>query len=68
VQKALEEGRLKFGDKSRQSIHVDANPLKTIDTLYVDVAYINMVEVSEEIIVETLSNLRGLLKVIKFIL
>jgi hypothetical protein len=50
VQKALEEGRLKFGDKSRQSMHVDANPLKTIDTLYVDVSYINMVEVSEEII------------------
>jgi len=50
VQKALDEGRLKFGDKSKQPMQVDADPLKKADSMYVDVADINMVEISEEIV------------------
>jgi len=50
VQKALDEGRLKFGDKSIQPMQVDADPLKKVDSMYVDVADINMVEISEEIV------------------
>jgi len=47
VQKALDQGRLKFGDKSRQPMQVDANPLKKADSMYVDIAGVNMVEISE---------------------
>jgi len=48
LQKALDEGRLKFGDKSKQQMQVDADPLKKADSMYLDVADINMVEISEE--------------------
>jgi len=49
VQKALDEGRIKFGDKSKQPMQVDFDPLKKTDSMYVDVADINIVEISEEI-------------------
>jgi len=49
VQKALDEGRLKFGDKAKQPMQVDADPLKTIDSMYVEVVGINMVDISEEL-------------------
>jgi hypothetical protein len=45
VQKALDEGRLKFGDKSKQIMQVDADPLKKADSMYIDVADINIVEI-----------------------
>lgn len=47
MHKALDEGRLKFGDKSKQPIQVDVNPLKKADSMYVDIADVNMVEISE---------------------
>ena len=50
VHKALEEGRLKFGDKLKQPTQVNANPLKTMYSLYVDITDVNVVKVSEEII------------------
>jgi hypothetical protein len=40
---------LKFGDKSKQPIQVDVDPLKKADSLYVDIAYVNMAEISEVI-------------------
>jgi len=49
-QKALDEGRLKFGDKSKQLMQVDANPLKKTDFMNVEIVDINMVEISEEIV------------------
>ena len=48
VQKALDEGRLKFGDKTKQTIQVEADPLKTADSMYAEVVGINMVDVSKE--------------------
>jgi len=47
VQKALDEGRLKFGDKSKQPMQVDVDPLEKADSMYVDVTSVNMVEISK---------------------
>jgi len=38
MQKALDEGRLKFGGKSKQPMQVDVDPLKKVDAVYVDIA------------------------------
>jgi len=46
VQKAFDEGRLKFGDKAKQPMQVDADPLKTDDSMYAEVVDINMVDIS----------------------
>ena len=47
VQKALDEGRLKIGDKPKQPMQVDVDPLKQVDAMYLDIAGMNMVEISE---------------------
>ncbi|KEH33479.1 hypothetical protein MTR_3g040260 [Medicago truncatula] len=47
VQITLDEGRLKFGDKSKQPMHVDVDALKKADSMYVDTTGVNMVEISE---------------------
>ena len=47
VQKALDEGRLKFGDKTKQPIQVDVDPLKKVDFMYAEIVNINMVDISE---------------------
>jgi len=49
VQKALDEGILKFGDKAKQTMQVDADPLKIVDSMYSEVVSINMVDISEEL-------------------
>ena len=45
MQKALDEGRLKFGDKQKQPMQVDANPLKNADSMYLEIVGMNMVEI-----------------------
>jgi len=45
VQKALNEGRLKFGDKPKQPMQVDTNPSVRSDSMYLEVAGLNMVEI-----------------------
>ena len=47
MQKALDEGKLKFGDKAKQPMQVDANPLKKADSMYTEIVDVNMVDVSE---------------------
>ena len=47
VQKALDEGRLKFGDKTKQPMQVDADPMKKVDSMYAEIVDVNMVNVSE---------------------
>jgi len=47
VQKALDEGRLKFGDKAKQLMQVDVDPLKKADSMYAEIVDVNMVDVSE---------------------
>lgn len=47
MQITLDEGRLKFGDKSKQPMHVDVDALKKADSMYVDTTGVNMVEISE---------------------
>jgi len=47
VQKALDEGRLKFGDKPKQPMQVDADPLKKADSMYLEISGMNMVEISK---------------------
>jgi len=49
VQKALDVGRLKFGDKAKQPMQVDADLLKTADSMYAEVVVTNMVDISEEL-------------------
>jgi hypothetical protein len=44
VQKALNEGRLKSGDKAKPQTQVDVNPLKDADAMYTEVADCNVVE------------------------
>jgi hypothetical protein len=46
VQKALIEGRLKFGEKPKV-MQVDSDPLKNVDTLYAEPHEIPMVEAME---------------------
>jgi len=48
VQKTLDEGRLKFGEKTKQPMQVDADPLKKVDSMYAEVIGINMVDIAEE--------------------
>ena len=50
VQKALDEGRLKFGDRAKQPMQVDADPLKNAYSMYAEVVGINMVDISEELL------------------
>jgi len=47
LQKSLDEGRLKFGDKSNKPMQIDANPLKQADSMFVEVADVNTIEVAE---------------------
>jgi len=48
VQKALDEGILKFGDKAKQPMQVDADPLKKADSIYAEIIDINMVDIVED--------------------
>jgi len=48
VQKALDEGRLKFGDKAKQPMQVDADPMKKSDSMYAEIIGINMVDIVED--------------------
>jgi len=48
VQKVLDEGRLKFGEKTKQPMQVDADPLKKADSMYTEIVGINMVDIVEE--------------------
>jgi len=43
VQRALNEGRLNFGDKTKPRKKVDVDPLKDVDTMYTEVASCNVV-------------------------
>ena len=47
MQKALNEGRLEFGDKPKQHMQVDTDPLVRSSSMYLEVAGLNMVEISE---------------------
>jgi len=44
VQRALNEGRLKFGDKTKPQMQLDLDPLKDVDAMYTEVASCNVVE------------------------
>jgi len=47
MQKALDEGKLKLGDKPKQPMQVDVDHLKKVDSMYFEIAGMNMVEISE---------------------
>jgi len=48
VQKSLNEGRLKFGEKTKQPMQVDDDPLKNADSMYAEVIGKNMVDIAEK--------------------
>jgi len=54
VQKGLNEGRLKFGDKPKPKMQVDYDPLKDASMMYTNITSCNMVEVIVDV-VENLS-------------
>ena len=45
VQRGLNEGKLRFGDKARPLMLVDDDPLKDVNAMYTEVASSNVVEV-----------------------
>ena len=47
VQKALDEGRLKFGEKPKPPMQVDDDPLKKANFMYLEIVGMNMVEISK---------------------
>jgi len=47
VQKALDEGRLKFGDKLNKPMQIHAYPLKQAYSMYVEIDDVNIIEVVE---------------------
>ncbi|KEH19817.1 hypothetical protein MTR_8g468880 [Medicago truncatula] len=49
VQKALDEGRLKFGDKLNKPMQIDTDPLKQADSMYVEISDVNVIEVAESV-------------------
>ena len=44
VQKSLNGGRLKFGDRKKPQMQVDVDPLKVVDAMCTEVADCNVVE------------------------
>jgi hypothetical protein len=44
IQKGLNEGRLKFGNKLKPQMQVDSDPLKDASMMYTDIAGCNMVK------------------------
>jgi len=50
VQKGLNEGRFKFGNKPKPQMHVGSNPLKDASMMYTDIAGCNMVEAIIDIV------------------
>ncbi|MCI86572.1 myb-related transcription factor, partial [Trifolium medium] len=54
VQKALNEGRLKFADKAKPQMKVDTDPLPSADATYVEVYDCNMVDVVDHALVKAI--------------
>ena len=50
VQRGLNEGILKFGDKTKPQMHVDVDPLKDVDAMYAEVASCNVVEAIADVV------------------
>jgi hypothetical protein len=44
VQNAIRDGRLKFGDKPKQQMKIDSNPMQAVEAHYAEPSVINMVE------------------------
>src|SRR3954467_10853353 len=59
IQNAINDGRLKFADKTKSHMRVDTNPLNIADASLCEVEDINMVEVSEIEVAETMAMLNG---------
>ena len=49
MQKTLDEGRIKFGDKSNKHMQIDAYPLKQADSMYVEITDVNVIETAESV-------------------
>ena len=47
VQNAIQEGRLKFGEKSKNQMKIDADPLQVAEANYTEPTEVNMVEATE---------------------
>ena len=50
VQRALNEGRLKFGDKTKPQMQVDVDLLKDVDAMYTEVVGCNVVEAIVDVV------------------
>lgn len=48
VQNAIQEGRLKFGDKPRSQIKIDSDPLQIVEDHYIAREEVNFIEVADD--------------------
>lgn len=48
IQNAIQEGRLKFGEKPRSQMKIDSDPLQVADAHYIEPNDVNMVEVTDD--------------------
>ncbi|XP_050889188.1 uncharacterized protein LOC127094389 [Lathyrus oleraceus] len=48
VQNAIQEGRLKFGDKTRSQMKIDSDPLQVVEAHYTKLEEVNLIEVAED--------------------
>ncbi|XP_050890946.1 uncharacterized protein LOC127096419 [Lathyrus oleraceus] len=54
IQNAIKDGRLKFADRGKNQMKVDADPLNVVDTNYAEPVEINMIDMVEvEVVKET---------------
>lgn len=47
MQKAIRDGRLKFGEKSKSQMRIDSDPLQVANTHLTEPSFVHMMEVSE---------------------
>ncbi|XP_050916120.1 uncharacterized protein LOC127131233 [Lathyrus oleraceus] len=48
VQNAIQEGRLKFGDKTRSQMKIDSDPLQVANAHYTEPEEVNLLEVTDD--------------------
>ncbi|XP_050909154.1 uncharacterized protein LOC127122925 [Lathyrus oleraceus] len=48
VQNAIQEGRLKFGDKTQSQMKIDSDPLQVAEAHYTELEEVNLIEVADD--------------------
>jgi len=59
VQRGLNEGRLRFGDKAKPHMQVDSDPLKDVNAIHMEVASCNIVETIADVVEKLSTEAKG---------